>query len=157
MGPAVGVHALGEFRQTIGTGLAGEQHRILKEWCVGCGGGELRAERAVRAECGAAGNQRCAGDFPERTGTTIAQGDFIAFRQVEEFGESFANRADQLLDWSLAMRSTEQRGGAGAERGDLLRANLAGARAETAVTGFKRCGNVHCHDSKGSQSGGAVS
>ena len=103
MSPAICVHALGELRQTVSARLAGEQHRVFKEGCVRGGRGELGTERAIRAECGATGDQRSAGNLPERAGTTVAKRHLIPFRQVEELAQTFTNRSDQLLDWCLAM------------------------------------------------------
>ena len=47
--------------------------------------------RAVRAECGLAGDQRGAGDIPERAGSAVAQHHFVAIGNLEEFGQSFAD------------------------------------------------------------------
>ena len=97
MSPAICVHALGELRQTVSARLAGEQYRVFKEGCVRGGRGELGTERAIRAECGATGDQRSAGNLPERAGATVAKRHLIPFRQVEELAQTFTNRSDQLL------------------------------------------------------------
>ena len=133
MGPAVGVHIFGEFRQTIGARLPGEDLRFFEERRRLRGFGELGAEGAVGAEGGLAGDQRSAGDVPEGAGPSIAQHDLIAVGNLKELRQAFAYGGHDLFDGRLPVRRAQQVAGAVVKGLDLFGADLARSRTETSV------------------------
>src|SRR5262249_54755547 len=121
-------------RGAAGFGLVDD--RVADERVLVDGGGELRAELAVREVQGGRVHGSEGRGVPERGRAAVAEHDLVAVGEREQLAKTVTYAADQVLHRGLAVRRAEQAGRGGGQRLQLLGSHLRRSGSETSVAGL---------------------